>query len=376
MGFWGFGWNLDLVKFFEDGVLLPSLALSAVLRAGRETTWGLLFDKPVGRKDVAEAERAAAGAARPTGSQEIRDLAEFWKCHPPQFTGDADPEAVDRWICELEKIFAVLGCSPEKRLTYAVYMLVGEAEHWWRGTYQMLAARGVTVDWECFRTVFMEKYFPESVRHAKEAEFMRLHQGGMTISEYAMRFEHLAHFYSQGIAEAWKCRKFVDGLRYELKRVVTVEGPSGSKRGGNQRKPYDRPQPQQGGSVIRQPSGAAGGGRQGGGATLRCYRCVGPHFVRRADTQRSSVQRADTQKGDRPTTAGRVFALTGAEASTSSDLVKRKGKAAGSVGGPVGKAAGAAECFAVGCSGVIGSGVCVDAKQESGGVCFKATEES
>ncbi|XP_020216320.1 uncharacterized protein LOC109800050 [Cajanus cajan] len=320
-----------------------------------------------------EAERAATGATRPTGSQESRDLAEFQKCHPPLFTGDADPEATDRWICKLEKIFAVLGCSPEKRLAYAVYMLVGEAEHWWRGTYQMLAARGVTIDWECFWTVFMEKYFSESVRHAKEAEFMRLHQGGMTVSE-----------------------KFADGLRYELKRVVvlmaiiefpalvekekvverleggnrvarTAGGPSGSKKGESQRKPYDRPQPQQGSPVIRQSSSAASGGRQSGGATLRCYRCVGPYFVRdcphtenrcfrchqmghelancparnrpkrstqrsdvqRADTQRSSAQRADTQRGDRPTTAGRIFALTGAEASTSYDLVKGKGKAAG-----------------------------------------------
>nr|KYP42539.1 hypothetical protein KK1_036066 [Cajanus cajan] len=80
----------------------------------------------------------------------------------------------------------------------------------------MLTARGVTIDWECFRTVFMEKYFPESVRHAKEAEFMRLHQGGMTVSEYAIKFKHLARFYSQGMPETWKCRKFADGLRYEL----------------------------------------------------------------------------------------------------------------------------------------------------------------
>nr|KYP36401.1 Transposon Ty3-G Gag-Pol polyprotein [Cajanus cajan] len=275
-------------------------------------------------------------------------------------------------------------------------MLVGEAEHWWRGTYQMLTARGVKVDWECFRTVFMEKYFPESVRHAKEAEFMRLHQGGMTVSEYAMKFEHLARFYSQGIAEAWKCRKFADGLRYDLRRVVvpmaitefptlvekakvverlesgnrvvrTAGGSSWSKKGESQRKPYDKPQSQQGGSVVRQSSSAASGGRQSGGATLRCFRCAGPHFVRdcphteshcfrchqmghesascptrsrpersaqrsdvqRAETQRSSAQRADTQRGDRPTTAGRVFALTGAEASTSFDLVKGKGKAAG-----------------------------------------------
>nr|KYP56342.1 hypothetical protein KK1_002580 [Cajanus cajan] len=189
-------------------------------------------------------------------------------------------------------------------------MLVGEVEHWWRGTYQMLTARGVTVDWEYFRTVFKEKYFSESLRHAKEAEFMRLHQGGLSISEYAMRFEHLARFYSQAISEAWKCRKFAEGLKYELKRVVvpmaitefltfvekakiverlergnrvirSSEGPARSRKGGgSQRKPYDRPQPQQGGPVIRQPAKAARGGGQGGGAALRCYRYGGPHLIR------------------------------------------------------------------------------------------------
>nr|KYP62558.1 hypothetical protein KK1_017096 [Cajanus cajan] len=40
-------------------------------------------------------------------------------------------------------------------------------------------------------------------------------------------------------------------------------------------------------------------------------------------------QNRGAPRGDRPTTAGRVFALTGVEASTSSDLVKGKGKAAG-----------------------------------------------
>ncbi|XP_020219672.1 uncharacterized protein LOC109802666 [Cajanus cajan] len=74
--------------------------------------------------------------------------------------------------------------------------------------------------------------------------------------------------------------KVVERLEGGNRGVKPAEGPSGSKKGGNQRKSYDRPQPQQGGPVIRQPSGAAGGGRQGGGATLRCYRCVGPHFVR------------------------------------------------------------------------------------------------
>nr|KYP72996.1 hypothetical protein KK1_005603 [Cajanus cajan]KYP73001.1 hypothetical protein KK1_005608 [Cajanus cajan] len=174
----------------------------------------------------------------------------------------------------------------------------------------MLAARGVTTDWECFRTMFMEKYYLESVRHAKEAEFLRLHQGGLPVSEYALRFEHLARFYSQAIFEAWKCRKFAEGLKYELKKVVVpmaitefpafvekakiierlegsnrviraAEGPAGSKRGsGSQGKLYDRPQLQQRGPVIRQPAEATRGGGQGGGVALRCYRCGGSHLIR------------------------------------------------------------------------------------------------
>ncbi|XP_020205617.1 uncharacterized protein LOC109790792 [Cajanus cajan] len=344
-------------KIFELRELLLSFTPGVVLRAGRVFIWRFHLSKSTGRKDVCARRDCEPGAARPTGSQQSRDLAEFQKCNPPQFAGDADPEVADRWIRELEKIFIVLGCPPEKRLAYAVYMLVGEAEHWWRGTYQMLTARGVKVDWECFRTVFMEKYFPESVRHAKEAEFMRLHQGGMTVSEYAMKFEHLA------LEKA----KVVERLESGNRVVRTAGGSSWSKKGESQRKPYDKPQSQQGGSVVRQSSSAASGGRQSGGATLRCFRCAGPHFVRdcphteshcfrchqmghesascptrsrpersaqrsdvqRAETQRSSAQRADTQRGDRPTTAGRVFALTGAEASTSFDLVKGKGKAAG-----------------------------------------------
>ncbi|XP_020209155.1 uncharacterized protein LOC109794103 [Cajanus cajan] len=149
-----------------------------------------------------------------------RDLVEFRKCSPPQFRSDADLEVADHWICELEKIFSVLGCSEERKLAYVVYVLTGEVEHWWRGTSQMLIDRGVVVGWVCFNRVFLEKYFLESVRHAREVEFMRLQQGEMLVTEYAMRFKHLARFYTQAIFEAWKCRKFAERLKYDLRRVV------------------------------------------------------------------------------------------------------------------------------------------------------------
>nr|KYP36979.1 hypothetical protein KK1_041854 [Cajanus cajan] len=83
-----------------------------------------------------------------------------------------------------------------------------------------MESRGVVVDWDCFKRVFLEKYFLDSVRYTEEVEFMRLHQRSLSVSEYGMRFEHLARFYSQAVSEAWRCRKFAEGLRHELKKII------------------------------------------------------------------------------------------------------------------------------------------------------------
>jgi len=57
---------------------------------------------------------------------------------------------------------------------------------------------------------FLEKYFPNNVRRAKEIEFMQLKQRSMTIGKYASKFEKLGKystsFYHQ--EERMKCIKF------------------------------------------------------------------------------------------------------------------------------------------------------------------------
>jgi len=68
---------------------------------------------------------------------------------------------------------------------------------------------------------FLEKYFPDSARFAKEAKFLRLEQGGTSVNAYAARFEYLARFYTQATFKAWRCRKFEEGLKHELKKTIT-----------------------------------------------------------------------------------------------------------------------------------------------------------
>ncbi|XP_020225105.1 uncharacterized protein LOC109806985 [Cajanus cajan] len=187
----------------------------------------------------------------------------------------------------------------------------------------MLVAQGVVVDWECFKKVFLEKYFSKSVRHAKEPEFMRLHQGGMSVSDYAMRFEHLACLYLQAISKAWKCRKFVEGLRQKMKMVVVpmtiTEFPALVEKA----KVVERLEG--GNRVMKTAEGPAGGGRQGGGATLRWYRCAGPYFVRDCPHTESQCFRCH-QMGHESTNCP---ARNRPERGAHRDLVKGKGKATG-----------------------------------------------
>lgn len=42
----------------------------------------------------------------------------------------------------------------------------------------------------------------------------------MSKNAYATRFEYLARFYTQVTSKAWRCRKFEEGLKHGLKRIV------------------------------------------------------------------------------------------------------------------------------------------------------------
>jgi len=96
----------------------------------------------------------------------------------------------------LERIFDAKTCPTENRLAFTMYMLTGEAEHWWISTKSIMDEKRELVTWETFRGKFLSEYFPDSVRYAKEVEFLQLTQGGKTVMDYAEKFKHLNRFYT------------------------------------------------------------------------------------------------------------------------------------------------------------------------------------
>jgi len=46
-------------------------------------------------------------------------------------------------------------CTVENKLAFAVYMLIGEAEHWWISMKSIMEEREEPVTWEAFRGKFL-----------------------------------------------------------------------------------------------------------------------------------------------------------------------------------------------------------------------------
>ena len=76
---------------------------------------------------------------RPTARE--WSLEDFLKHHPVKFGGKTSPDAADQWLKDLERIFDAKMCPEESRLAFTVYMLTGEAEHWWVSLKSMMEER-------------------------------------------------------------------------------------------------------------------------------------------------------------------------------------------------------------------------------------------
>ncbi|XP_022637939.1 uncharacterized protein LOC111240490 [Vigna radiata var. radiata] len=282
----------------------------------------------------------------------------------------------------MERIYDAKRCGDENRLTFTEYLLIGEAGHWWGSSKMLLEDKHTPITWEVFKKKFYEEYFPNSVRFAKEVEFLQLVQGGMTVSEYANRFKQLMRFYTMRMSEERQCRKFENRLREDLKPVIashciqkfpalverakvleknlmdaerrkkqqqpSSKGPIFSRTNpGPRATPYSRPMSSSGPSALAarpvnyaRPSGQPG--------SVNCFICGGPHFMKDCPKQgnakycvrcrrnghwerecnmgdKAFSRPPNTgrfqQSGGRAQAAGRVYAIIGAEASSVGNLI-------------------------------------------------------
>ena len=94
-------------------------------------------------------------------------------------------------------------------------MLTGDALEWWESTER--THEGGVVSWQQFVDLFQKRYFLDSLRLQKEAEFIRIEQGNQSVYEYERKFAELSCFAPHMVEiEVRKARYFERGLREEI----------------------------------------------------------------------------------------------------------------------------------------------------------------
>ncbi|XP_016164777.1 uncharacterized protein LOC107607323 [Arachis ipaensis] len=154
-----------------------------------------------------------------------RTLASFRKADPPVFTGSTNHTEANNWFQAVERALLTQHVPYDQFVEHAAYQLVGEAQQWWQGESRLLHQRNMSITWVLFKEAFYKKYFFESIKEARELEFLQLKQGSMTIAEYTRKFEELCKFsrISKGSPESyegWKYVKYEVGLREDIRHAV------------------------------------------------------------------------------------------------------------------------------------------------------------
>ncbi|MBM1124187.1 retrotransposon gag domain-containing protein, partial [Klebsiella pneumoniae] len=155
--------------------------------------------------------------ARRTDPEETRATAaqrQFKAMDPPTYKADGEPIEAEQWLTRVEKIFKAIRLRDDAlRIETATFYLHGEAGEWWK-TYEETNEEEEDLSWEDFKEVFLDEFFPDTLRERKREEFANLTQQNLTVEQYQRDFTKLSRYAPDMISsEKRKIRKFESGLR-------------------------------------------------------------------------------------------------------------------------------------------------------------------
>ena len=123
----------------------------------------------------------------------------------------------------MSNIFAALGYTEERQVTFAVFQFEGAARSWWNVVSAKWEREDIPWTWTNFVNEFNEKFLPPLIQEQREDAFIRLRQGSLSVTEYEAQFTKLSKFSPDLVAtERKRIRRFLQGLNLELHEALAV----------------------------------------------------------------------------------------------------------------------------------------------------------
>ncbi|XP_059645160.1 uncharacterized protein LOC132286788 [Cornus florida] len=153
----------------------------------------------------------------------LKLISRFMKLMPTMFEGGPDPMVVEDWFDQVKKYLLTIGVSNNHlKIILATYNFFKDAMLWWKSVTNRHDVE--TMDWDTYKELFYDKYFPIIERWELQREFDLLIQGTMTVTEYENKFTFLSRFTPNLVRdEANMIQKFVFGLHYSIRPALTAQ---------------------------------------------------------------------------------------------------------------------------------------------------------
>ena len=131
------------------------------------------------------------------------------------FDGSPNLDKVEKWLGEVETNFKLLQVPEEVKHEIITSFLVEDAEKWWSTVEPTIAQ---PMNWEKYKEVFLNYFFPPDVHLQKMEEFESLKQiPGLSVVEFTNKFCTLGRFVPSIMAnEQLKMLKFTRGLSSKM----------------------------------------------------------------------------------------------------------------------------------------------------------------
>lgn len=148
--------------------------------------------------------------------RKLKYMQAFQSLGPPTYAGNSDFVEAEDWLRRVTKCMDAIDVPVKLRVTFAAFMLTGEADRWWEFTQRGREVGSMT--WEDFERRFQRMYFPNNVQCSnKRTEFYNLTQGDMTVAQYVAKFIQLSRYAHIPQTEDLKIEMFIRGLNPFIK---------------------------------------------------------------------------------------------------------------------------------------------------------------
>ncbi|XP_071902695.1 uncharacterized protein [Coffea arabica] len=143
--------------------------------------------------------------------------------NPGNNPGGPSPDLPEGWMDRIMDIFAALGYPEERQVSFVVFQFEGPARAWWNVIKAKWEREQTSWTWVNFTRECNEKYLPPIVQERREEDFIRLHQGPLSVAEYETQFTKLSRFAPELVlTDRKRIRRFVQGLNVEIQEALAA----------------------------------------------------------------------------------------------------------------------------------------------------------